>query len=196
MQRDCFLLIKATALVAVPILFGALFFIARAPGGEPGVYLETRSGMYELSSYSTGRGLSFLDVPMKAPVVLDGIIVSFFIVGSKSDTVAANASSAKLYFFVVDHADARFASEYVSVPVTIRQVNPRAYHVTAEQLGMWGAKSTAFQHYRDVLARTPRSRTTMEVMAGLVMPDSADGSARLYPVRFGPTDLTDAFWRR
>lgn len=190
-------MIKATALISAPILCGALFFLARAPGGRPGVYVESYGVISEISSYATGRGLTFSDVPMKAPVVPDGTVYSFFIVGPRGSALAAQASSAKLYFFVVDETGAQVSSEYLPVPMTVHQINPRAYQVTAEELMKWGPESAAVQHYRSILGRRTGSRASLALMVGLVIQDPSDGSARMYPVRFErPADGLSANMRR
>lgn len=192
---DVLRLMKAVGLILVPMLCAAAVFWFQAPGHDPGVYVGTSNGViYALSEYSPGSGLSFPTVEMKSPIVpvSAGNVTSFFIVGPQSSVIAAHATSSKMYLFVVDHANEIFRSEFVPVPVTVTRINPLVYHVKYELTKVWdpdqkwGPQSAAFQLYQQVLARTYGSRSTMDVLLGLVIPDSAAGSFRIYSVRIGP----------
>jgi hypothetical protein len=175
-----------SALLAVPLLCGELYFQMSAPGQEPGVYLESRAGLFTLSGYSADRPGSSGEAVLKSPVIPDGPPVAFYIVGPRESPLAANAPSATLWCFVVD-ADAPYRAHALPVPATIRQINPHVYRVSADELKKpWGPESVPFKAYQQALARTAGSRTATAVMVGLEVNASAAGPRQMYSVRVGP----------
>ena len=198
-----------SALIAGPLLCAALFFRLEAPGQDPGVYLETDRGPFEHTLLETDRGLYTLsgyaadqvgasgEAALKTPVPPSGTKrLAFYIVGPRDSPLGANAPSATLWCFVVDGVDDGFRASAVRLPATIHQINPRAYRVTSDELenlvasgkpgSGWAPERVAFQQYQRALARTTRPRTTMEVLIGLEIQDSAAGPRRMYSVRVGP----------
>jgi hypothetical protein len=175
-----------SALLAVPLLCGQLYFQIYAPGQQPGVYLESGDGLFTLSGYSADRPGSSGEAVLKSPVIPDGPPVAFYIVGPRESPLAANATSATLWCFVVD-ADAPFRAQALPVPATVRQINPRAYRISAAELKKpWGPESVPFKAFQQALARTRGSRTAMAVMIGLEVQASAAGPRQMYSVRVGP----------
>jgi hypothetical protein len=169
-----------------PILCGALFFFVKAGGQQPGVYLETSKGIFELSEYSTGTAPPFAGAVRRVSVPPDPSVLSFFVVGPPSFPLAAHAQSAALYFFVVDDSDESFQSAYLPLRISVRRVNPRVYHITSEDLQARAQNELGGRYLREVLGRTARSRGNLQLLAGLALPESSNGLLRLYPVRFGP----------
>ena len=169
-------LLAAVALITVPLVCGALFFMLEAPGRDPGVYVETRDGFYALSAD-----------PLGTPALPGGPAVDFFVAGAPDSALMAHAASATLKCFAVDHADARFRPDAVAVPATIRQINPRAYRISADELkNPWEAGNLAFDQYQRALTQTSGSRTTIEMMIGVEIQDTTAGPRRIYAVRVGP----------
>jgi hypothetical protein len=169
-------LLTVSALIGVPLLCGALFFMLEAPGRDPGVYVETKDGFYALSAD-----------PLKTPALPSGPAVAFFAAGAPDSALMTHAAAATLKVFAVDHGDARFRPEGVTVPATIRQINPRAYRISTEELKKpWGPGSIAFDAYQRALVQTRGSRTTIEMMIGLEIQDTDAGPRRIYAVRVGP----------
>ncbi len=187
-----------SALFAGPLLCAAIFFRLRAPGHDPGVYLETHDG----SAYA-------LSATPLVPVVLGrDPRRALVIVGTPESPLVANAPSARLWCVVVDAADERVHAPAVPIPATIRQINPRtlsvddkltgrkigsvaaanprAYRITSDELTKaWGPASVPFQQYHRALAGTSSPRA-MDVLIGLEVQDSANGPRRMYSVRMGP----------
>src|SRR5688572_24782556 len=126
-------MLRATALIAGPILFAALVFQLQAPGRHPGVYVEVDSGKgdhtYTLRGHAVGAVPEPSDVAMQT-LGLNGILRSFFLVDPDPSVVAAGATAIKLYFLVVDNADEAFRAEPIPMTVTVRQINPRVYRIT------------------------------------------------------------------
>ena len=180
-------MIKAAALIAVPILFAALYLQLQLRGQAPGVYVEVDSRgnsggrTYALSGYTIGAFPAHPDVTMNT-LTVNGRVRSFFIV-DPDQSVAVSASSTKLYVFVVNSADEAFRSELMPLALTIHRVNPRVYRVVAS--AELGPDGPGLQYYRHVLARAAGSRATMELMMGLVIQDS-NGRRRMYSVSSGP----------
>jgi hypothetical protein len=213
-REQVFRIVAVSVLFAGPLLCGALFFCLQAPGQDPGVYLETTDAAYTLSGYAAQTGSSaeaaMNTLLLPNPVVVTKPPPAFVIVGTPDSQLIANAPSARLWCFVVDVADERQPAHAVSMPATIRQINPRtfgvaakvsggvksvaaanprAYRVTSDELTRawsWGPASLAFQQYHRALARTTRPRGTMDVVIGLEIQDSANGPRRMYSVRVGP----------
>jgi len=181
-------MIKAAALIAGPILFAALYFQLRAPGRDPGVYVEveSRSGgggsTYPLSGYAIGAVPAPADVTANT-LVVNGVLRSFFIVDPDRSNVAVSPASTKLCFLVMNNADEAFRAEPLPLTSTIDHINPRVYRVTSEELEP--DRPIGFKYYRQILARAPGSRATMDLLVGLVIQDAA-GQRRMYSVRFGP----------
>ena len=182
-------ILTVSALIAVPLLCAELYFRMNDPGRDPGVYLEAGDGQYTLSGYAADQPTASGDAATRTPVVPGGPAKAFYIVGPPDSPLAANARTATLWCFVVDDTGARFRADAMPVPATITQINPRAHRVTSDELGKaWGPESVAFQAYQRALARTAGSRTTMAVMIGLEVQDSAGGPRRMYSVRVGPPE--------
>lgn len=181
-------MIKAAALIAGPLLLAALLFQIQAPGRNPGVYVEveSRSGgggsTYAVPGYPVGAVPNASDVAMST-LAVNGVLRSFFIVDPDASNVAVSATSTKLYFLVMDNAGEALRGDPLPLPLTIRQINPRAYRVTSPELEP--NQPLGFQHYREVLARVAGSRVAMDLLAALVVQDSA-GQRRMYSVRVGP----------
>jgi hypothetical protein len=178
-------ILTVSALIAVPLLCGELYFRMYAPGQAPGVYLESSAGLFTLSGYSPDQAGSG-EAVLKSPVIPYGPPAAFYIVGPRESPLAAHAASATLWCFVVE-ADAPFRARALPVPATVRQINPRAYRVTADELKKpWGPESVPFKAYQQALARTIGSRTAMAVMIGVEVQASPGGPRQMYSVRVGP----------
>ena len=175
--------VKALALIAGPLVCGILYFLIEAPDRGPGVFLETEQGTYRLSGHPTHSPHSLSDARTSAAVIADRGAVAFFVVGLP---VPATGPVARLYVFAMDDADSTFRSEYVSLPVTISQINARAFRVTSDQLATWGPETEAFRRYQDVLPNHHGSRATIEAWIGLEIQRTAAGSPEMYAVRVGP----------
>jgi hypothetical protein len=177
--------IKALALVAVPIFCGVVVFVIVAPPETPGVYVETQRGIYSVATYSVHPEFSFSHVSLRTALAADGAVLSFFIVGPPSFAIVSSAASATMYFFAINDADPKFRSEYVPVSATIHKINPRAYRVTSEQLGTSGPAIAKFRLHLDSL-RMLEPGPSLELLVGLVLQDPTDGTRRMYSVRLGP----------
>jgi hypothetical protein len=179
-------MIRAAALIAGPILFAALVFQLRAPGRAPGVYVEVESGaekgMYAVPGHDAAPAAGATGISAQTPAIPDGVVHAFFTVGLELATDPSSSSFPELHFFAVDHADGGFRSDPLRVPITIRPVSAGVYRIASHELG---PESRAWPYYRQVLARAPGSRATIEVVVALVVPDS-QGRRRMYAVRFGP----------
>ena len=179
-------MLRAAAVIAGPIFFAAAVFQLRAPGREPGVYIEVESGSHTGTYPVPGQDLS--QAPAAAQIGLhtvaipDGHVHSFFTVGLNLSTDPSSASFPELHFFVVDNSDESFRSEPLRVSLTIRPVSAGVYQIVSKDLG---EDSRAWPYYRQVLVRAPGSRATIELVAALIVPDPA-GRRRMHAVRFGP----------
>ena len=81
----------------------------------------------------------------------------------------------------MNNADPSFRPERLRVPITVRKVSDRVHRITSEELG---PDSRAWLYYRQVLARAPGSRATIELVVALVVQETH--ARRVYSVRFGP----------
>jgi hypothetical protein len=181
-------MIRAAALIAGPLLLAAVVFQIRAPGRNPGVYVEveSRSGgggsTYAVPGYPVGDVPIASDVAMNT-LAVNGVLRSFFIVDPGAASVAVSPTSTQLYFLVMNHADEALRGDPRSLPSTIRRINPRVYRVTSPELEP--NQPLGIQYYRQVLARAAGSRAAMDLVVALVVQDST-GQRRMYSVRVGP----------
>jgi len=193
--------VSACMLVAGPLTCGLAYFAFAAPRQDPGVYLETHSGVYSLpgyrrradrvgnvyplTRYSQARGFAFTDVAMKAAVVPDGDVESFFVVGSKAAPFHLAAPSARVYGFILDEVADQVRSDFILLDTRVRQVDPALYEVTSDQMA-WRAGNPVYDRYAEVAARTTDHGAALAAMVGLVIDDPGGSTRRLYPVRIGP----------
>jgi hypothetical protein len=172
----------ALALIGVPILCGAVFFMAARPAQTPGVYVEIADGLFRLPD--CGGGTSPATDVSSTAAVAPGEIRSFYLV-LPDEASAANAEAAKLYLRVVNHAEPQADYGRAALPTTVDRMKARIYRVRSDRGLRWDPQGLPHTLYREALSRMVGNRATTEVLLELDVPGGAAASCR-YALTLGP----------
>lgn len=170
--------LKAFALIALPLVCGAVLFAVVAPGERPGVYVGTRQGIYPIAGYSKSSQNLFADVAdniQTAPASARGL-VTFFVVGDEPNAAVRRAASAKLFFVRVIEGE---APQFRPMSTRVEWLDAHVFHVVSDEMAHWGdAPDPVVKYYFEAKATTAKP---IKVLVALTM-DDQDGSQRIYPV--------------
>lgn len=174
--------ILAAAMIGLPIVCGAAVFQLTAPSSGAGVYVCA----YECAAATTFRVPSVAmqntswmsDAAAIAAVipVRAGAPVSFLLV---SPAASDRPVDAGLYAFVVDRADPHARADLVAIPTAVRRLNAQVFQIDIDRDALGTVPG---RQYRDVVARTPSSRSTLDLLLGLRVNDDS-GHSRMHVLR-------------